>query len=113
MNSMNQGATPSDLAVPCGSTRPTVSVCAPASRRAALSGTQPSSSATVSTRSRVASETPGRPFNAYDTAPIDTPAWAAMSLIVSRGACAVSVGARGGALHRSPARLPGPTRARW
>ncbi|GIF36318.1 hypothetical protein Axi01nite_06290 [Actinoplanes xinjiangensis] len=33
---------------------------------------------------RVASETPGWPLSAYDTAPLDTPARRAMSAIVGR-----------------------------
>ena len=44
--------------------------------------TNPSSSAARRMRSRVSGETPGRPFNAKDTAPLETPARAATSEIV-------------------------------
>src|SRR4029450_14081745 len=51
--------------------------------RAALFGYHPSSPAIARIRSLVVSETPGRPFRAYETAPFETPARAAMSLIVT------------------------------
>ena len=53
------------------------------SERAALFGRQPSSSAISRMRFRVSSDSPGRPFRAYETAPFDTPARRAMSLIVT------------------------------
>jgi len=54
--------------------------------RAAALGRQPNSSATRRTRSRVAAETPGRPFRAYETTAIETPAARATSVIVGRRA---------------------------
>ncbi|GHH17708.1 hypothetical protein GCM10018780_61460 [Streptomyces lanatus] len=68
------------------STKPTVAAPSPDSARAAVLGRQPSSSATCRTRSRVSSETPGRPFNAKETALWETPACRAMSFIVGRRA---------------------------
>src|SRR5690606_10146237 len=68
-------------------TRPTVSpapVAEPDSLIAAWFGTQPSSATAAMTRSRVASDTPGRLLKARDTAPRDTPARAATSVIVTR-----------------------------
>jgi len=53
------------------------------SERAALFGRQPSSSAIRRMRSRVESARPGRSLSAYDTAPFETPASRAMSLIVT------------------------------
>jgi hypothetical protein len=53
---------------------------------AAALGRQPNSSATRSTRSRVAAETPGRPLSAYETTAIETPAARATSVIVGRRA---------------------------
>ena len=64
-------------------TSPNASARAAESARAARFGYQPSSRAMETIRSRVSSETPGRPFSAYETAPFDTPAWNAMSLIVT------------------------------
>ena len=52
--------------------------------RAALLGRQPISSAMALIAARVAGETPGRSFSAYDTAPLETPARRAMSAIVGR-----------------------------
>ena len=66
------------------STSPQASARAADSARAARFGYQPSSSAIARIRSRVSSETPGRPFSAYETAPFETPARFAMSLIVVR-----------------------------
>lgn len=66
------------------STKPIDPAFAPPSARAAVCGCQSSSRAAWRTRSRVASETPGRPFSAKDTALIETPARAAMSAIVVR-----------------------------
>ena len=64
-------------------TRPNASARAAESARAARFGYQPSSRAIVTMRSLVSSETPGRSFSAYETAPFDTPAREAMSLIVT------------------------------
>ena len=64
-------------------TRPNASARAAESARAARFGYQPSSRAIVTMRSLVSSETPGRPLSAYETAPFDTPAREAMSLIVT------------------------------
>ena len=54
------------------------------SARARRFGRHPSSSAAPRMRWRVAGETPGRPFNAKDTAPLLTPARSATSAIVGR-----------------------------
>src|SRR5204863_408428 len=56
----------------------------PDSDLAATLGRQPISLAMSRMRLRVLADTPGRPFNAYDTAPIETPARAAISAIVGR-----------------------------
>lgn len=66
------------------STNPMEPAFAPPSARAAVCGCQSSSRAISRTRRRVSSETPGRSFNANDTALMDTPARAAMSAIVVR-----------------------------
>ena len=66
------------------STKPHASARAAERARAARFGYQPSSSAIERMRSRVSSETPGRPLSAYETAPFETPARSAMSLIVIR-----------------------------
>lgn len=63
-------------------TSPTASALAPPRARAALCGRQFISSATRRIRALVASLTPGRPLSAKDTAPLETPAWRAMSAIV-------------------------------
>nr|BFE68351.1 hypothetical protein GCM10020092_016520 [Actinoplanes digitatis] len=63
---------------------PTARELAPDRARAALFGLKPISSAMATMRRRVASETPGWPLSAYDTAPLDTPARRAMSAIVGR-----------------------------
>lgn len=68
------------------STRPTVAAPSPDRARAAVLGRQPSCSATRRIRSRVTSETPGRPLSAKDTALSDTPARWAMSFMVGRRA---------------------------
>lgn len=65
-------------------TKPIDPAFAPPRARAAVCGCQSRSRATWRTRSRVASETPGRPFSANETALMDTPARAAMSAIVVR-----------------------------
>src|SRR5687768_9348139 len=64
--------------------RPTARALAPDRARAALLGLKPISCAMATMRCRVASDTPGCPFSAYDTAPLDTPALRAMSAIVGR-----------------------------
>ena len=56
----------------------------PLSIRAVRLGAHPSSWATSRILCRVSSETPGRPFSAYETAPLETPARRAMSLMVTR-----------------------------
>src|SRR5262245_36502283 len=66
------------------SVRPTAAALAPDRARAALFGLKPISRAIAMIRCRVASDTPGWPFRAYDTAPLDTPARSAMSAIVGR-----------------------------
>src|SRR5688572_9014567 len=80
---MKNGSTPS---VRAGrqSARPTAWAAAPDSARAALLGLKPISSAMARMRRRVASDTPGWPLSAYDTAPLDTPARRATSAIVGR-----------------------------
>src|SRR5690349_24085988 len=55
---------------------------APASARAAALARKPTRSAIARMRARVCSETPGRSFSAYETAPLETPASRAMSAIV-------------------------------
>ena len=79
------------------STSPHASARAAESARAARFGYQPSSRAIVRIRSRVSSETPGRPLSAYETAPFETPARSAMSRIVIRPALSSAL---------SSARLP-------
>ena len=64
--------------------RPTALALAPESARAALLGLKPISRAMATIRCRVASDTPGWPLRAYDTAPLETPARWAMSAIVGR-----------------------------
>ena len=64
-------------------TRPHASARSTDRARAARFGYQPSSPAIARIRSLVVSETPGRPFRAYETAPFEIPARAAMSLIVT------------------------------
>ena len=90
MNSMKNG---SSASVEAGRARisPQASAREAESERAARLGYQPSSSAIARIRSRVSSETPGRPLRAYETAPLETPARSAMSLIVVRRPCAISV----------------------
>ncbi|CAM5598926.1 hypothetical protein SGLAM104S_07922 [Streptomyces glaucescens] len=65
--------------------RPTTSTRAPASDRAVRLGAQPSSRAARKIRSRVASDSPGLWLKARETAPLETPARAATSLMVTRG----------------------------
>jgi hypothetical protein len=69
-------------------TSPNVSLRAADSCRAARLGTHSSSAATFRTRARVASETPGWLFSAYDTAPWETPQRLAISLMVTRATTA-------------------------
>src|SRR4051794_27271268 len=64
--------------------RPTALAVAPESARAALLGLNPISAAIARIRCRVASDTPGWPFSAYDTAPLETPARRATSAMVGR-----------------------------
>ncbi len=72
MNSMKNG---SSASVEAGRARisPQASAREAESERAARLGYQPSSSAIARIRSRVSSETPGRPLSAYETAPLETP----------------------------------------
>src|SRR3954454_2062948 len=90
MNSMKNGSSAMVLAGRARM-RPQASARAAESARAARFGYQPSSSAIARIRSRVSSDTPGRPFSAYETAPFETPARSAMSLIVVRRPCWLSV----------------------
>src|SRR4051812_47202274 len=80
---MNQGSMPR-IRAGRHRVRPTARALAPERARAALLGLNPISCAIATIRCRVASETPGCPFSAYDTAPLDTPARRAMSAIVGR-----------------------------
>ena len=66
-------------------TSPTASALETDSARARGLGVQPSCSATSRMRRRVSGATPGRSFSAKETAPLDTPAALATSLIVGRG----------------------------
>src|SRR5665811_1034806 len=81
INSMKKGSRANILAG-----RASISPQAPAlaaeSARAARFGDQPSSFTIARMRFLVSSETPGRSFRASETAPFDTPARFAMSLIV-------------------------------
>src|SRR4029450_4808266 len=63
---------------------PTAFALALDSARAALLGLKPISRAIATIRCRVASDTPGWPLRAYETAPLETPARWAMSAIVGR-----------------------------
>ncbi len=65
-------------------TRPTASALDTDSARARGLGDQPRFSAVSRMRLRVSGEMPGRPFRAKETAPLDTPAACATSLIVGR-----------------------------
>ena len=67
-----------------GHPSPNVSLRAADNCRAARLGTHSSSAATLRTRARVAAETPGWLFSAYDTAPWETPQRLAISLMVTR-----------------------------
>ena len=73
---------PSNL-LPAVMTTPMLCVLATDSALAALFGFHPMESATSSTLLRVFSETPGLPFNAYETALFDTPAAFATSVMVT------------------------------
>ena len=66
------------------STSPTASAWDAARARPRWLGDQPSSRAAARIRSRVCGATPGRSLSAKETAPIDTPAARATSLIVVR-----------------------------
>ncbi len=90
-NSMYQGSSPSTRAG-LHTARPTTSTREPASVRAVRFGAQPSSRAARKIRSRVASDRPGLWLKASDTAPLDTPARAATSLMVTRGAGVAVIG---------------------
>ena len=68
-------------------TRPTASALETDSARARGLGAQPSDSAASRIRVRVCGEIPGLPFRANETAPFDTPAAVATSLIVGRPMC--------------------------
>ena len=81
-NSMKKGSS-ARVCAGRARTSPHASARAAESARAARFGYQPSSSAMARMRSRVPSDTPGRPFSAYETAPFETPARSAMSLIVA------------------------------
>ncbi len=65
-------------------TRPIESARDWPSARAALCGRHCICSAIARIRARVCSLTPGRPFSANETAPLETPARSAMSAIVGR-----------------------------
>src|SRR5690242_11871725 len=80
---MNQGSMPR-MRAGRHRVRPTARALAPDRARAALFGLNPISCAMATMRCRVASETPGCPLSAYETAPLDTPARRAMSAIVGR-----------------------------
>ena len=84
---MNEGKNGSARSVSGGraTTRPTASAFETDSARPRGLGVQPSSRATSRIRARVAGATPGRLFNANETAPFDTPAARATSLMVGRG----------------------------
>ena len=90
MNSMKNGSS-AIVAAGRARMRPQASAREAERARAARFGYQPSSSAMARIRSRVSSETPGRPLSAYDTAPLDTPARSAMSLIVVLRPCCFSL----------------------
>ena len=82
MNSMKNGSS-ARIRDGRAITRPHASAREAESARAARLGYQPRSAAIPRMRSRVASETPGCPFSAYETAPFETPARSAMSAIVT------------------------------
>ncbi len=84
---MNAGKNASARKISGGraTTRPTASALDTESARARGLGVQPSCSATSRIRCRVCGATPGRSFRAKETAPLDTPAALATSLIVGRG----------------------------
>lgn len=65
-------------------TRPRANAFETESDRARLLGRQPSSSAAAMILSTVDCASPGRPFSANDTAPLETPARVATSAIVGR-----------------------------
>src|SRR5664279_227670 len=90
-------------------TRPHASARAAERERAARFGYHESSSAISRIRLRVLSESPGRSFSAYETAPLETPARSAMSLIVTLRA-RLGPPAKVSPRSRSPADRPPP---RW
>ena len=65
-------------------TRPTASALETDRARARGLGDQPSRSATSRMRGRVSGASPGRSFSANETAPFETPAAVATSLMVGR-----------------------------
>ena len=84
---MNEGKKASARRISGGraTTRPTASARDTDSARARGLGDQPSCSATSRMRRRVSGARPGRSFSANETAPFETPAAVATSLIVGRG----------------------------
>ena len=84
---MNEGKNGSARRVSGGRaiTRPTASALETDKARARALGVQPISRATARIRSRVAGATPGRLCSAKETAPLDTPAARATSLMVGLG----------------------------
>ncbi len=84
---MNEGKNASARSTSGGraTTSPTARALDTDSARARGLGDQPSSSAASRMRRRVGGASPGRSFSANETAPLDTPALAATSLIVGRG----------------------------
>ena len=87
---MNEGKNGSARSVSGGRaiTRPAASARDTERARARWFGVQPSSRAVARIRSRVSAAMPGRLLNASETAPFDTPAAWATSVIVGRGTLA-------------------------
>nr|WP_264295183.1 hypothetical protein [Microbispora sitophila] len=83
MNRMKNGSTPS-VSAGRAMIRPTLCARDPDRDLAAALGRQPISLAMSRMSLRVSADTPGRPLSAYDTAPIETPALAAISAMVGR-----------------------------
>lgn len=86
ISSMKNGSTPRNRAGRHRA-RPTACARAPLSALAAMFGRQPISFAMARMRALVASDTPGWPFRAYETAPLETPACRAMSAMVGLLTC--------------------------
>ncbi len=84
---MNDGKNASARSTSGGraSTSPTALARLVDSALAPALGVQPIDSATSMIRCRVSAETPGRSFSANETAPFETPAARATSVIVGRG----------------------------